>query len=455
MLTLQDITGGLGPLIAAASGPPLAGQPFARVAIDSRQVQPGDLFLALPGEHRDGHDFIADAIARGATGIVGQQQPAHLPDEVFFFRVGNTLAALHRLAAYWRARHKVKVIGITGSVGKTTCKELTASVLSHTYRVLKSEANLNTEIGLPLALLELGPQHERAVLEMGMYGRGEIALLCQLARPHIGVVTNVGPVHLERLGSLEDIAAAKAELVESLPPDGWAVLNGDDPQVTAMSARTSARVVLFGTSAQCAVRGSVLASGGLEGITFRLICGDESADIATPLPGRHNLYNALAAAAVGLADGLSLEEVAEALTKAEVPLRLRTLSGPQGSTILDDAYNASPASMLAALDLLAELPGRRLALLGDMLELGAFEEEGHRLVGERAAQTTHVLYTLGERGRIIGEAAQQAGHQQVQFLPSREEAATALRQTLAPGDHLLVKASRAMALETVIEELTG
>jgi len=425
------------------------------VAIDSRQVQPGDLFLALPGEHRDGHDFIADAIGRGATGIVGQHQPASLPDEVFFFHVGNTLAALQHLAAYWRARHKVKVIGITGSVGKTTCKELTASVLGHTYRVLKSEANLNTEIGLPLTLLQLGPEHQRAVLEMGMYARGEIALLCQLARPHIGVVTNVGPVHLERLGSLEEIAAAKAELVESLPPDGWAILNGDDPQVAAMPARISARVVLFGTSAQCAVRGSVLASSGLEGVTFRLICGDQSADIAARLPGRHNLYNALAAAAVGLADGLSLEEVAEALTKAEVPLRLRTLSGPQGSTILDDAYNASPASMLAALDLLAELPGRRLALLGDMLELGAFEEEGHRLVGERAAQTTHILYTLGERGRIIGEAAEKAGHPQVQFLPSREEAAMALRQTLAQGDHLLVKASRAMALETVIEELTG
>jgi len=243
--------------------------------------------------------------------------------------------------------------------------------------------------------------------------------------------------------------------VESLPLDGWAILNGDDPQVAPMAQRTSARVALFGESPQCSVRGTVLSTSGLQGISFRLTCDDESADISAPLPGRHNLYNALAAAAVGLADGLSLQKVAAALAVADVPLRLRTLSGPQGSTILDDTYNASPTSMLAALDLLAELPGRRLALLGDMLELGSFEEEGHRLVGEQAARTTHVLYTLGERGRIIGEAAQAAGHPEVHFLPSKEKAAAAIRETLSEGDHLLVKASRVMALETVIEELTG
>jgi UDP-N-acetylmuramoyl-tripeptide--D-alanyl-D-alanine ligase len=222
-----------------------------------------------------------------------------------------------------------------------------------------------------------------------------------------------------------------------------------------MAERTSARVALFGESPQCSVRGTVLSTSGLEGISFRLSCDDESVDVSAPLPGRHNLYNALAAATVGLADGLSLQEVAAALAAADVPLRLRVLSGPQGSTILDDTYNASPTSMLAALDLLDELPGRHLALLGDMLELGTFEEEGHRLVGERAARTTQILYTVGERGRIIGEAAQAAGHQDVRFLASKEKAAAAIRETLSEGDHLLVKASRAMALETVIEELTG
>jgi len=454
MLTVQDITAALDPLLNLVIRA-IGRQSFSGVAIDSRQVQPGDLFIALPGEHRHGREFIPDAISRGAAGVIAEKQPRDLPHDVCFFQVDNTLAALQRLAAYWRGKYRVKVVGITGSVGKTTCKELTAAVLSSGYQVLKSEANLNTEIGLPLTLLQLRPEHEQVVLEMGMYGLGDIRLLCQMARPQIGVVTNVGPVHLERLGTLEAIAQAKAELVESLPVDGWAVLNGDDPLVAAMAERTSARVALFGESPQCSVRGTVLSTSGLEGISFRLTCDDESVDVSAPLPGRHNLYNALAAATVGLADGLSLQKVAAALATADVLLRLRVLSGPQGSTILDDTYNASPASMLAALDLLAELPGRHVALLGDMLELGTFEEEGHCLVGERAAQTTDILYTVGERGRIIGEAAQAAGHQDVRFLASKGEAAAAIRETLSEGDHLLVKASRAMALETVIEELTG
>ena len=454
MLTVQDITAALDPLLNLVIRA-IGRQSFSGVAIDSRQVQPSDLFIALPGEHRHGREFIPDAISRGAAGVIAEKQPRDLPHDVCFFQVDNTLAALQRLAAYWRGKYRVKVVGITGSVGKTTCKELTAAVLSSGYQVLKSEANLNTEIGLPLTLLQLRPEHEQVVLEMGMYGLGDIRLLCQMARPQIGVVTNVGPVHLERLGTLEAIAQAKAELVESLPVDGWAVLNGDDPLVAAMAERTSARVALFGESPQCSVRGTVLSTSGLEGISFRLTCDDESVDVSAPLPGRHNLYNALAAATVGLADGLSLQKVAAALATADVLLRLRVLSGPQGSTILDDTYNASPASMLAALDLLAELPGRHVALLGDMLELGTFEEEGHCLVGERAAQTTDILYTVGERGRIIGEAAQAAGHQDVRFLASKEAAAAAIRETLSEGAHLLVKASRAMALETVIEELTG
>jgi len=455
MLGMQDITSGLDAMLLAVSGPQ-QGRSFARVTIDSRQVQADDLFIALPGEWHNGHDFLPDAVARGATGVIVQQLPSSLSPNTTVFHVRNSVTALQALAAYWRAKHRLKVIGITGSVGKTTCKELTAAVLARAYAVLKSEANLNTEIGLPLALLQLRPDHQRAVLEMGMYGPGEIRLLCQIARPQMGVVTNIGPVHMERLGSLEAIAAAKAELVESLPADGIAFLNYDDPLVAAMAQRTAARVISFGTSPECHVRGAILASAGLQGITLRLTCGDESVDVATPLPGRHNLYNALAAAAVGLADGLSLPETARALETAEVPLRLRTLAGPHGSTILDDTYNASPASMLAALDLLAELPGRHLALLGDMLELGPFEEEGHRLVGQRAAHVLHALYVVGQRGRIIGKAAaQEAGHGEVRFLPSKDEAASILRQTLGQGDHLLVKASRALALETVIEELTA
>ena len=454
MLGMQDITSGLGAMLQAIDGP-RQGRPFARVTIDSRQAQADDLFVALPGERHNGHDFIAHAVAGGATGIVAEHLPTGLPPDVTLFQVGNSLAALQVLAAYWRAKHDLKVIGITGSLGKTTCKELTAAVLASAFDVIKSEANLNTEIGLPLTLLQLRPDHQRAVLEMGMYGPGEIRLLCQIARPQMGVVTNVGPIHMERLGSLEAIAAAKAELVESLPPEGTAFLNGDDPLVAAMAQRTAARVISFGTTQECDIRGTVLASAGLQGVTFRLACDDESVDVATALPGRHNLHNVLAAATVGLADGLPLRQVAEALEKADVPLRLRTLAGPNGSTIIDDSYNASPASVLAALDLLAELPGRHLALLGDMLELGAYEEEGHRLVGQRAARGLHALYVVGQHGQLIGEAAQKAGQPEVHFLRSKEEASAILRKALRQGDHLLVKASRALALETVVEELAG
>lgn len=449
---MDSVVQGMAELLVAGRGP--ADRAFNRAVIDSRQVQPGDLFFALRGEHHDGHDFVDEAVARGATGLVGER-PLEARPEVAVFQVSDSLAALQRLAAHWRARHDVRVVGVTGSVGKTTCKELVAAVLGARWPVLKNEANLNTEIGLPLTLLQLTPEHQRAVLEMAMYGPGEIALLCRIARPQIGVVTNVGPVHLERLRSLGAIAAAKAELVQALPPDGAAVLNGDDPRVAAMASRPKARVLFFGQSQQCHVRGGDLVSRGLDGISFRLSYGDASAQVEAPLPGRHHLYPALAAAAVGLAEGMALADVAAALREAQPELRLRVLPGPNGATILDDSYNASPQSMLAALDLLAELPGRRIALLGEMRELGAVEEEGHRQVGQRAAACADLLLVVGERARPLYEAAQTTGPAEVRFLASAQEVAPILRDELQPGDYLLVKASRALALESVIDALVA
>jgi UDP-N-acetylmuramoyl-tripeptide--D-alanyl-D-alanine ligase len=452
MLAVDSVVQGMAELLVAGRGP--ADRAFNRAVIDSREVQPGDLFFALRGEHHDGHDFVDEAVARGAAGLVGER-PLEARPEVAVFQVSDSLAALQRLAAHWRARHDVRVVGVTGSVGKTTCKELVAAVLGARWPVLKNEANLNTEIGLPLTLLQLTPEHQRAVLEMAMYGPGEIALLCRIAQPQIGVVTNVGPVHLERLRSLGAIVAAKAELVEALPPDGVAVLNGDDPRVAAMASRTKARVLFFGQSQQCHVRGGDLVSRGLDGISFRLSYGGMSAEVEASLPGRHHLYPALAAAAVGLAEGMTLADVAAALRDARPELRLRVLPGPNGATILDDSYNASPQSMLAALDLLAELPGRRIALLGEMRELGAVEEEGHRQVGERAAACADLLLVVGERARPLYEAAQTSGLTEVRFLASAQEAAPILRDELQPGDYLLVKASRALALESVVDALVA
>ena len=449
---MDRVVQGTAELLVAGRGP--ADRAFDRAVIDSRQVQPGDLFFALRGEHRNGHDFVQDALARGAAGLV-VERPLEAPPEVAVFQVSDSLSALQRLAAHWRARHDVRVVGVTGSVGKTTCKEIIAAVLGTRRRVLKSTANLNTEIGLPLTLLELTADHQCSVLEMAMYGPGEIDLLCHIARPQIGVVTNVGPVHLERLGSIAAIAAAKAELVAALPPDGVAVLNGDDPSVAAMASRTKAHVLLYGQSQHCHIRGDDLASHGLEGISFRLTYEGRDRRVEAPLPGRHHLYPALAAAAVGLAEGMTLAEVATALREARPELRLRVLTASGGATILDDSYNASPQSMLAALDLLAELPGRRIALLGEMRELGTAEEEGHRQVGQRAVACADLVMVVGERARPLYEAARAQGPAEVRFLASTQEAAPILREELQPGDYLLVKASRAVALESVVDALVA
>jgi UDP-N-acetylmuramoyl-tripeptide--D-alanyl-D-alanine ligase len=425
---------------------------FARGAIDSREVQPGDLFFALRGEREDGHEFVSQAIDAGASGAV-VERPLDAPDGAAVFHVSDSPHALQRLAAWWRRRHDIQVTAVTGSVGKTTCKELIASVLSTRFRTLKSEANLNTEIGIPLTLLRLTKEHQRGVLEFGMYARGDIALLSRIALPRIGVVTNIGPVHLERLGSQGAITAAKAELVEALPADGVAILNGDDARTAGLASRTQARVVYFGLSERCAVRATDLVSRGLDGIDFRLTTPIDSADMRLPLAGRHHIYAALAAAAVAIEEGMALSEIAAALAETRLDLRSRILPGPNGSTILDDSYNASPASMQAALDLLSELPGRRIALLGDMLELGSAEREGHRRVGERAASACDLLLTVGERARVIADGARDAGAE-VRHLTSTTEAIDALKHELRAGDHLLIKASRAMAFEEVVSALT-
>ena len=426
---------------------------FRRPVIDSRQAGRGDLFVALPGRRRDGHEFVPDAVARGARGVLVRQASEALPAGVAVFVVPDALAALQRLASGRRDRRRAKVIGVTGSLGKTTTKELTAAVLATRYPVLRNEANYNNEIGLPLTLLGLTHRHRRAVLEMAMRASGEIRALCEIARPEVGVVTNVGPSHLEQLGSLEAIAAAKAELLESLPPHGFALLNADDPLVLAMADRTRARPLSYGTSADADVRATEIAGRGLEGVAFRLHWRGGSAMVKTSLPGRHTVSNALAAAAVALADGMSLAEVAAALEGARVPLRIRVHRGRGGCTILDDTYNASPASMAAALELLAGIPGRRVAVLGDMKELGGAEREGHLAVGRRAAETVDVVHAVGELGGIIAEAAREAGHRATYHWPTKEAAGEALASALRPDDVVLLKASRAMALETLLDVL--
>lgn len=431
---------------------PGAARAFRSVANDSRVTAPGDLFVALKTESRDGHDFAGAAVEAGAAGVV-VSAPVAVPERVAVFQVRNTQTALGELATFWRCRFKVKTIVVTGNVGKTTTKELIADVLGSRYRVLRSPANFNDEVGMSMTLFGLTNRHQRVVLEAGMFGLGEIRRLCEIAQPGIAVVLNVGPTHMERLGSLEKIAQAKAEAVEALPSTGTAVLNTDDPYVAAMRSLTRARVLTFGLNPSADVRATDVRSLGLGGVDFTASMGGRALPAHSPLPGVDLVRNALAAIAVALADGMSLEETVAALRRAQVPARLQVRQSKSGAIILDDCYNANPASMLAALAVLSDTPGRHIALLGDMLELGEAEEEGHRKVGEMAAGVTDILYTVGPRARTIAEAARHKGAACVKHFESKEAATKALKREIVEGDILLVKASHGVALETVVAEL--
>ena len=429
---------------------------FARAVIDSRRVEPGDLFVGLPGEHADGAEFAADAVRRGAAGVLLGAMPGGASglEGASALVVDDPLAALQELGAAWRdALPATEVVGVTGNVGKTTTKLMAASVLARRFRVQASELNYNNEIGVPLCLLELRPETERAVIEHGMYTTGEIALLCTWTRPRTGIVLNVGPVHLERAGSLDAIARAKRELVEALPADGHALLNVDDPVVAAMAGHTAAPATRFGTAEEADVRGTDLEGLGADGFAFALHARGEQRRVRVPLPGAHLLSNVLAAAAAGLVEEVPFDEICEALEALDVPLRLSVRALPGGITLLDDTYNASPAATLAALDLLSEMPGRKLALLGDMLELGDLADPSHDEVGRHAAGVADVLFTVGDLAPRISHAARSCGLRDAEHVTSKEEAARVLLATLRPGDALLVKGSRALALETVVAKV--
>jgi len=435
---------------------------FASAAVDSRHVVPGCCFVALRGERTDGHRFVAEAVRGGAT-VVLVEHPVELsgPD-VAFVQVADTLTALQEVAAWWRSRSSVRVVGITGSTGKTIAKEIVADVLSRTLRVLRNEGNLNSETGLPMTLLELAPQHEVAVLEMSMYAEGEIARLAEIARPEVGVVLAVHPTHLERAGSLAAIARAKGELPAALPTDGLAVLNADDPLVAAMQDATAAVVRTFGLGPNADVRATEVESYGVTGTSFTLHAPWGVRRLRSATPGRHLVPHALAAAIVAEHFGVPLDEVEAALAVgSRAPHRMALIEAAGGATIIDDTYNASPISVLAALDFLAEspvAPGRhRYAVLGDMLELGPDEERLHREIGTRAAGIAEALVAVGERGRWIGEAATAAGLARVIKVRDAEEAFAAVERDLAPGvgDLLLVKASRGIELDRLVSALAG
>ncbi len=517
----------------------LAPRPVSCAVLDSRDVEAGSLFIAFSGARTDGHNFIRQALAGGADAIIceergleqlhatgallvdcrrGREEGDKAKDEIgqpgraVAYIVPDANAALQAAGLFQRlhrTRPDLRVVGVTGSVGKTSTKELTASVLAQRFRTHHNTGNLNSEQGLPLALLGLHTGHERTVLEMGMYDLGEIRLLCSLARPHIGLVTNVGPTHLERLGTIDRIVQAKTELVEALPNaqnGGAAILNQDDARVRAMADATDARPFFYGLTADADLWADEVESLGMEGIRFRFHHRQENGRIhsqrlSVSLLGRHSVYTALGAAAVGIVNDLSWQKIVAGLQRAPSQLRLVVRPGINGCTVIDDTYNASPVSTMAALNLLNDLftrrqtgadcasaanypemgpesakqtpqssngqhqkqqqmqqhsGGRRIAILGDMRELGAFTTEGHKQVGAHAAGVTDLLVTVGALGSLIADEARKTGlpSQAVYEAGDFETAVQILKEMAQPQDLLLVKGSRAVGMERIVPEIS-
>jgi UDP-N-acetylmuramoyl-tripeptide--D-alanyl-D-alanine ligase len=454
--------------------PSWADQIIADVGIDSRTMIPGSMFVAIPGESVDGHDYLADAFSNGASYALIEHPVSpdfrvidlrpnakqDLKKEIeipFCILVENTIEALQRVAVVWRDKLDIRVIGITGSVGKSTTKELTTTVLKQRYRTLKNPGNLNNEIGLPMTLWRLSEGHNRAVLEMGLYVPGEIKFLCDIAKPVVGVITTIGTVHAEKAGSQDEIARGKAELIQALPPgpEGVAILNYDDELVRAMADKTEARIFYYGLSSEADLWADHVEGLGLDGIKFQLHYKNETMHLKVPLIGRHSVHTVLRAAAVGLVEGLSWEEIIRGLRSGHTQLRLVAVRAACGAMILDDTYNASPKSMLADLNLLEEMEGHKVAVLGDMLELGRYEIQGHRKVGIRAAEVVDTLVTVGKLGKIIAKSAAETGlnEENIYSFEDNKSAIQFLKQNLTDKDVVLVKGSRGMRMDKIVASL--
>ena len=452
--TVQDI-------VRATQGALVTGDlavPVTGVSIDSRTLGVGEAFFAIRGYRLDGHAFLGEAAGRGAACLVVHSLHDDVPANVPLVLVEDTTKALGRLAAYHRARFSIPVVAVTGSNGKTTTKELIAGVLGTRWQVLKPSASFNNQWGLPLTLLKWAPEHEAVVVELGTNRPGEIAHLAGLARPTVGVVTNVAAVHTEFLGSLDGVREEKAGLVRAVPADGWVVLNADDARVAGLTRDAAARVITYGRAATAQVRAVGDAVEAARGVTFALETGGARATVTLALAGRHNVLNALAAAAVGVALGVPLEAIARGLAEAQ-PVAGRCVWRAAGQVrILDDTYNANPVSLRAALETVAagRGTGRLVVVLGDMLELGAITEEAHRDAGRAVvAAGAGELVGVGRSALWAVEAAREAGLAQAHHATTFEDTVAHLLKRLVPGDTVLVKGSRGMRLERVVDALVA
>jgi len=429
---------------------------FCDVVTDTRLVKKGVLFITLIGEKFDGHDFIQTAIEKGAAGVVVSRNysEAELRDlPITVIQAEDTLKAYQLLAKVYRRRFSIPVIAITGSNGKTTTKDFTAAVLSANFNVLKTEANFNNEIGLPKTLLQLQANHQVAVVEMGMRGFGQIAELAEIAQPTIGIVTNVGETHMEILGSLANIAKAKAELVEHLDENSVAILNADNSFVAAMQSKVKGKCITFGIDKPSDLKAGHIKTVHKNCTEFDCTFKGQSYSFVLPIVGRHNVYNVLAALAVGFTLGLSAVEMQKGLTGFAATKMRFEIQQVGLYQVINDAYNASPMSMKAALETLADVAARRkIAVLGDMLELGSVSVAAHKNIGKLVAdQKIDALITFGDMAAHIAQEARTAGVQLVYTCKSHAEAGIALKEILQPEDTILFKGSRGMQMEKIID----
>jgi UDP-N-acetylmuramoyl-tripeptide--D-alanyl-D-alanine ligase len=423
-------------------------------SIDSRTLNPGDLFIAIAGERFDGHNYVQAALEKGAVGAIVEAGKHVAGDPLRLLQVEDSLKALQLLGAAARRLWGKPLLAVTGSAGKTTTKEILAHILATRFRVMKSSGNLNNHIGLPLQLLKLEAEHDLAVVEMGMNHAGEIRALGELAHHDLAVVTTVAPVHLEFFGSLAEIARAKYEIIETLHPGGVAVLNADDDYVGQFGRDFKGKVVTFGIKRSADVTAKKIKLNGAEGSTFELVVGSVGEPVTFPLVGEHNIYNALAAAAAAMERGLSPSQAAGALSSIAPPDKRGQVLHLHGATIINDCYNSNPRALEAMIDTLASMKAeRRILVVGEMLELGPTAEALHRECGKHAAEKK-IDMVIGVRGmaRAVAEAACGSGTQ-AQFVETPEQAGEWLARNLRPGDAVLLKASRGVKLERALTML--
>jgi UDP-N-acetylmuramoyl-tripeptide--D-alanyl-D-alanine ligase len=434
-------------------------QPITSISTDSRHLKSGALFLALAGENFDGHDFIPHAIQQGAAAVVVSKltEEVRSGGKTGVVVVPDTLVALQNLAAQYRAQFQIPVVAVTGSVGKTTTKDILAGCLNQNLNTLKTSGNFNNEIGLPLTLLGLEPEHKAAVVEMGMRSRGEIAKLALIAQPTCAIITNVEPVHLETMGSLENIALAKCEVLENLKADDFAILNGDNDLLLKTARPFGCKKYTFGTYRDCDIE--ILTIKGLPtGIDIGLRVFDEKDNFYFPVPAPELAGNVAAAVGAARLLGVSLQDIKAGIKDFSLSQnRLQIIELAEGGKAINDTYNANPLSVLAALQLACTLDrkARKVAVLGDMLELGAYEIPGHIKVGKRAAELgIDVLVTIGERSAHTAKAALEAGMSQesVKHFLDRDECLAWLRNNVSKREIVLFKASRMMQLETLLND---